>query len=364
MKKVASLLLVLLICASLVACGKEEDYGKYQDLIECIKDRDREGAYAELDRLLPDEGDLDQNTGNNDSSGGSGSAGGNASNSGNSVGSGNSTGNNNSSGSSSGQSKPDYSEVVTTLQGEWIPANEVKEAYSSNMLFRNDNTCVIAGEELTWEIVEQKVDSSKKQTITILDASDATRKRFQCEMYQEDGLYEIKLGVWEDGAYRPNSYFKDVFFRAADYQAVTVTKENWDQYFENFYEIVFNKNAFGEVDGANIMQYLLSKPEYKINGETSSVAVAYEKVPLYQEYTADPQTGAFSLGNVVSIEESWKLDTTDTMSTVKTNTDNTGRYGLFYLHGTCVIKKFPSGTVYRDGNYTITRIEGTIYIQK
>ena len=208
------------------------------------------------------------------------------------------------------------------------------------------------------------MDSSKNQTITILDASDATRKRFQCEMYQEDGLYEIKLGVWEDGAYRPNGYFKDVFFRAADYQAVTVTKDNWNQYFQDYFEICFNKNAFGEVEEANILQWLLSNPEYKINGGISSVAVAYEKFSLYQEYTADSATGAFALGNVVEVIEESKMSTTDTMSTVKTNTDNTGRYGLFYLHGTCVIKKFPSGTVYRDGNYTITRIEGTIYIQK
>ena len=49
LKKLISLMLVLLTCVGLVACSNEVDYGKYSDLIAYIKEGDRESAYKELD---------------------------------------------------------------------------------------------------------------------------------------------------------------------------------------------------------------------------------------------------------------------------------------------------------------------------
>ncbi len=355
MKKAILLVLVLIACLTLVACGKD-GYGKYSDLIQYIEDGDRQGAHQELDRLLPDEESDNQN--DNQSSGSSGN-----NNSSGNDGSSDSSGNS----GSSNQDQPDYSGTLQILCGEWHPNQEMNEAYRSAAVFEQDYTCTIAGESLTWKFVEQIEDKSKNTTVTVIDISNETRLRFRCQLYQKDGAYRMDLGVWKEGESYPYTHFRDYFLRGADYQVVTLTMDNWSSYFEDFYEICFNKNAFGEVESANILQWLLSKKEYQINGDLSSVAVAYEyDNRIYQKYTADPGTGEFALGEIVQVDGSYsyKINTTDTMRTVETNTDKTGRYGLYYLHGSCVLNKFPAGQTDRSGNYTITRIEGTIYIKK
>ena len=60
MKRIALILLTLVMLVLLVSCGSNK-YAKYDDLIACLEDNDYEGAYAELVDLAKANGDIGNN---------------------------------------------------------------------------------------------------------------------------------------------------------------------------------------------------------------------------------------------------------------------------------------------------------------
>ena len=85
---------------------------------------------------------------------------------------------------------------------------------------------------------------------------------------------------------------------------VTITLDNWDEYFEFVTEEYWEENAFGEATRLNFLHYFRLKEEYKLKSTSNSVAVEYTyKRTSSMDYipaTVDLEQRTYTLGEFPS----------------------------------------------------------------
>ena len=197
-------LMLLVTCCACNSNG-ESDYGKYADLINKLEAGDYQGAHDAIDAMNPnhkgEDGPANEennqpistptNTPNNDN-----------------------------------EEKP---ALLQKLCGNWEALK--KDITPDKMVFQEDGTCTIDGTAATWTV---KHSSATQLSIELSNGMSAS-------LSESDGDYTMRLLV--KGSLLSN--YAD-YFKPADYEIVTITKDNWNTYFELFDQVHFNKNALGD----------------------------------------------------------------------------------------------------------------------
>lgn len=81
---------------------------------------------------------------------------------------------------------------------------------------------------------------------------------------------------------------------------VTITLENWDEYFEFVTEEYWEENAFGEATQLNFLYYFKLKDEYSLRNTSNSVAIeyTYKRIPSINHIpvTVDLEARTYTVG--------------------------------------------------------------------
>jgi len=235
MKRMVSLLLVLLLCLSLSACGLMDraKYGRYYDLIGMLESGDYAGAHAEIDRIAggPVVGesaaepapDAPENPGTPEPS---------------------------------EEPRPDWFHLI---YGDWNRLSSDDEGKVETVTLREDGTGLLDGSEVLWVLYSL---NEANDTVCIDLFQDETQiGEFRCE-YMEDG--DLRAYVQLEASDNQTLYV----YKPTHYEMISVTADNWQDYFEYRNEMHYQDNAFGEFDRCWYTTKLYLKPEYA--GRTSA----------------------------------------------------------------------------------------------
>ena len=94
------------------------------------------------------------------------------------------------------------------------------------------------------------------------------------------------------------------------YTTVDITIDNWTEYFELTPEnFTFTENSFGEVDGAEVKIYLMTKDGIVCDADNCAIAIEYEYTWVYTPFVIDYENETISYGDPTSNPATQNTDT-------------------------------------------------------
>lgn len=145
-------------------------------------------------------------------------------------------------------------------------------------------------------------------------------------------------------------------------EAIEITLDNWQDYFEMREYHEFEENGFGEIDGVYIGYYLVSKDGIICDTDKSDVTFEYTCNDEEKSYTVDCENKTIIYGETTATHTFGPM--VETMGPIGqvVGEDRNNRYGASLEGGN------PTGAlksmVYEVVDIEITRIAGTFYVGK
>ncbi len=157
---------------------------------------------------------------------------------------------------------------IARLYGEWtLSSSYGNEDAFETVSFDKDGSCKIGKETLKWRMVDEQ------DTYINVDVTDGESKAYRIGLSMGNKEISLSLSKYEgeDGMTKSLGEYKNL----ALYDAIEITTENWNQYFEITDEGKFGENAFGEVESFTYYHYLSLKEEYidKFSNSLSKVVM-------------------------------------------------------------------------------------------
>lgn len=246
---------------------------------------------------------------------------------------------------------PNVEAVKAALVGTWLPDGYGENQETAELLkFNEDGTVEMLGATYTWEVKSAGAQDSAR--IALYDG----------ETCFYNAKYSVKDGVCNHlslesvkGSGDKYKLEKIGYHREADYKVIEITLENYKDYFEVKEFVSETKDAFGDRTKIAIHTGIVLKEEFgKVAATLSHTALEYTFDRNDYEVTADKTTGEYNYGE--KVRHQW-LDTE--IKDCKNLAVLDDRYGdvILYTH----IDSFPSDTIQRSDNFTVTRAMGKIY---
>lgn len=244
---------------------------------------------------------------------------------------------------------------ISLLYGEWtLSSNYGNEDAFEEVSFEKGGKCKIGKETLKWRLTDEQstyinVDVSKGETKKYRVSVNTGNKEITLSMSEYDG---------DDGTTKSVGEYKNLDF----YEAVEITAENWDKYFEITEEGKFSENAFGEVENFYYNQYLSLKPEY-----VDKLSSSLSKLAMELDFTYGKKGCQVDLANkTFTLTESYEPSSYDQDSFIYQFSYSSSENGAYYR--TSLMSSYYN----KENSYLsdfktdmeIVRVQGTIYLLK
>lgn len=335
MKKLLALLLAIVLCLGMTACGNKE----YDALIEMLEAGDYESAIAYIRSMQGSEGNLKLD----------GVIGIQV---------------------ETNATEPLTAEITAILNkipGKWVCTTE-KENAPKEFLFREDGTCTVDGKNLIWKRNGTTTHSSLNgKSILSLTIQEGDVNRYDATLYQGNGEELVfTCRVYKDS--NNTNAIPGVYYVNPDaYDIVTLSTDNWQEYFEWTETFYHDTNAFGEVSSLGTKYYFSLKEEYynrlspfQIN--QGDVEISHTLMEHYVSISADGKS--YTKGNH-NYREGYQYTNIHTLR-LEDNAPNP-LFGAYYTSATVREDNY-NGLTDLLCNYVIdhsvTRIQGTLYLLK
>lgn len=154
-------------------------------------------------------------------------------------------------------------------------------------------------------------------------------------------------------------------------KAITITLDNWQEYFMIEEKAIWQANAFGEYDDVAIWQTIVLKPEYQAIFDITkdfNVAFALEAETIIVAFEFDPQAQTYSYLEAFHGETPQKTDTTVSFGNNVLDGDDDNNLQIIPLRvwSSGVGEREENGQmvydIYKYQNIEVTRVEGVIYL--
>ena len=244
---------------------------------------------------------------------------------------------------------------IAILYGEWtLNSNYGNEDAFETVSFNKDGSCKIGKDTLKWRMTDEQ------DTYINVDVTEGETKAYRVGLSLGNKEITLSLSQYEgeDGMTKSVGEYRNLDF----YEAIEITTENWDEYFEITDEGKFSENAFGEVEGFNYYQYLSLKEEY-IDKFSNSLS----KLVMELDFTYGKKGCEVDLPNKkYTLLDSYEVDTYD-----RDSSDYTFNYSNHeneeYYRTTLMSSYFNKDNGYLSDFKTameVIRVKGTIYLLK
>lgn len=254
-----------------------------------------------------------------------------------------------------GKTDEEKESQLPLLYGEWtLSSNYGNEDAVESVSFDEDGTCKIGKETLKWRVTDEQ------DTYINVDVTEGETKSYRVGL--NTGNQEISLSLsqyeGEDGMTKSLGEYRNLDF----YEAVEITAENWDEYFEIVDEGKFSENAFGEVENFTYNQYLCLKEKY-----VEKLSSSLSELVMELDFTYGKQGCQVDLENKkYTLLDSYEVDTYDHDSSIYQFSYSNHEDAAYYR--TSLMSSHFNG----EGNYLssfktdmeIVRVQGTIYLLK
>ena len=187
--------------------------------------------------------------------------------------------------------------LLQFIYGEWEYEGSHKENYPFVKLEVNkDGTCVVDGAAGMWIISDQ----------TSLDG-----RLYIDVLVDNQVIGSASISIWagnygfhvSDIMISPGDNWKHNTAVVADDNDITLTAENWRDYFDLITESTYSENAFGEVESMRIKQYLVPKEEYAANILATDVVYEIERTASEYYIELNPTEKTYKIGEMVQTGE-------------------------------------------------------------
>ena len=244
---------------------------------------------------------------------------------------------------------------IAKLYGEWtVCSNYGNEDAFETVSFDKDGTCKIGKDSFKWRMTDEQ------DTYINVDVTEGEAKRYRVGLTLGNKEISLSLSEYEGENGMTNSIgdYRNLDF----YEAVEITAENWDKYFEFVDEGKFGENEFGEVTSFQYYQYLSLKEEYidKFSNSLSKLVMELDFTYGKKGCQVDLESKKYTL------TDSYEVDTYDRDSSIYSF--NYSNYeDVSYYRTTLMSPYFNKENSYLSDFKTdmeIIRVQGTIYLLK
>ena len=249
---------------------------------------------------------------------------------------------------------PEIEALKALIPGEWARlkynGNDIEK---NTATFKKDGSVVLDTEtELTWEVFSATKD------LIVIHIKDGTETLYTAKLTPGTEAYDLEYYKTIPCMIITIGNTGYPFFRMSDYTAHEITMDNWSDFFEIKEVSTVEKDAFGEITKIGIGRYLVLKEEYVVNAMMSQVFIEYSSNQVKYSVTADKATGEYTIGDVVDNHDNW-TPTKLTMNTTHQREAN-NQYGIHI--GTSYVTKFPTCEIDIRSNFEVSRVAGTLYV--
>lgn len=241
------------------------------------------------------------------------------------------------------------------LYGEWtLSSNYGNEDAFEKVSFDKDGTCKIGNDTLKWRMTDEQ------DTYINVDVTEGEAKKYRVSVGTGNKEISLSLSKYEgeEGMTKSVGEYRNLTF----YDAIEITTENWDDYFEIVDEGKFGENAFGEVESFNYYQYLTLKEEYMDKFSSSLSELAMEL-----DFTYGQKGCEVDLPNKkYTLLDSYEVDSYDHDSSIYTFNYSNYEDEVYY-RTTLMSSYFNKEESYLSSFKTdmqVIRTQGTIYLLK
>ena len=244
---------------------------------------------------------------------------------------------------------------IAKLYGEWtVSSNYGNEDAFETVSFDKDGTCKIGKDSFKWRMTDEQ------DTYINVDVTEGEAKRYRVGLTLGNKEISLSLSEYEGENGMTNSIgdYRNLDF----YDAVEITAENWDEYFELVDEGKFGENEFGEVTSFQYYQYLSLKEEYidKFSNSLSKLVMELDFTYGKKGCQVDFESKKYTL------TDSYEVDTYERDSSIYSF--NYSSYeDVAYYRTTLMSPYFNKENSYLSDfktNMEIIRVQGTIYLLK
>ena len=182
---------------------------------------------------------------------------------------------------------PTPSPVLKAIFGEWNATYILrgdKESVPAKVIIREDGTCTVGDTDYTWVVHESQTDSLE----LLITSGD-----LQNYIYlRHTGDNQVTMEMYGDnwGANFLNTKF---------FQSIELTVENWRDYFELVTEPRYEKNAFGDLERLVLIQYIALKEEYANKVLFQDVFAEIASTGSRHYITLDAATVSYTLSEAI-----------------------------------------------------------------
>lgn len=235
-----------------------------------------------------------------------------------------------------------YQRWINRMTGTWFTTAD-KEMPFETYTINNDGTMVINGESYSIGMTTQETWKWAKLSI--------------CQGDTE--VYSMRVDLEDDGqlsmSFSPSIGVK--YFRNDQYDVVSITADNWLDYYEFYWEYKPNVNGFDEVESAQCWFGFRLKAEYAslVQTECGSVSVelSFSRGTQYGTFSSDKKTftpdGAYQKWEGADCTEIYDMSGASIMN------------GKSYAIATAHFEENSCGPLY-PSNEQVLRATGTLYL--
>lgn len=182
---------------------------------------------------------------------------------------------------------PNPTPIANAIFGEWNMTYVVrgdKESIPAKVIIREDGSCSIGSNDYSWVIYD-----SQESSMDLLITSGTLQYHIYLQNTNDDQVtMELYMDNW--GANYLNQKF---------YQTIELTPENWRDYFELVIKPKYEKNAFGDVQQLVLTQYIVLKEEYAEKILYQNLFAEIEATAKRHYITLDVATESYTLGEAI-----------------------------------------------------------------
>lgn len=250
--------------------------------------------------------------------------------------------------------------LLQFIYGEWEYEGNYKDNYPfAKLTVNEDGTCIVDGAAGVWRISDRTSPEGRLYIDVIVN--DQVIGSAEISLWAGNYLFYVS-----DIMISPGDNWKHNTAVAVDDNDITLTTENWRNYFELITESSCSENAFGDVEQLTIKQYLVPKEEYA--AKMLATDVIYEIQETASEYfiSLNPEEKTYQLGEKVKTGEPSTPEIGKLWRDYETN-----RYEIWVTNGTIDAKDnadpdtTSNKTVWLVAdieNINMLRIQGNLYI--
>ena len=259
-----------------------------------------------------------------------------------------------------------YKNAKRQVIGEWITLGKNKR---DSIFLKEDGTCMIGKQNLTWEIRLPKVEDVTKELdgnlISVIEVDVKLQNepifRLVFEWEPKYEIYSMHLGVYyERGVCEFDENSETYYYQSDDVTEVTISEENvW-----NYFEYRAFTNWYGN-EQVGYPYFLCLKPEYVENIliRETQIGLEFEAQGPYRSIVVDFANKKLTIGDAHSYYQinAKSSGTVLWNGTFKTDEDYEGYYPALYIGNSLMLyKKAENSFVVTYDDILVHKIDGQI----